>query len=453
MLKINVLILLILSNISLRSQESLSLSDAIQTGLSNNYDILIEQGNVESSQLNNSWGEAGRLPTVRLNVNQNNSLTDNVKVAFPTATRGETLVNNVAPGITLDWTLFNGFKINITKERLAALQQESEGNAAVVMSNTIQAIILGYYKAIIEKEKLTEFQKQLDLSRDKYEYTQLKKEIGSSVSTDLLLEEGNYLTDSTNYLNQQLTLRNAVRDLNVLLGEEDVTKEYLFAEDLSQFKIETYDLADLTQRLNDDNVDLRKQYISQSILSHDIRLRKADRMPTLTLNSGFNDNRQRLDLSNAIFFTGEGFTQGPNEALNSVTDTYFVNFTLAFTLFDGGKINRAIKNAQIQEDIGNLRAEQLKNSLLRDLVRSYDQYNIRTSLFQINARREEAAEVNLDISQDKFQTGVINSFDFRTIQNTYLSASIQKLQSLYDVIDSKVSLMRLTGGIIETYNR
>ena len=118
-----------------RAQEELSLSDAIQLGLANNYDILIEKGNVQSTSLNNNWGEAGRYPTIGLNIGQNNSLTDNVKVAFPTATRGETVVNNVTPGITLDWTLFDGFKINITKDRLAALQEESQGNASVVMSN------------------------------------------------------------------------------------------------------------------------------------------------------------------------------------------------------------------------------------------------------------------------------------------------------------------------------
>lgn len=452
MLKINTIATFILIFTGSYAQSELSLSDAIQLGLNNNYDILIEQGNVESSSLNNSWGEAGRYPTVRLNIGQNNNLTDNVRVAFPTATTGRTLVNNINPGITLDWTLFNGFKINITQERLTALQQESEGNASVVMSNTIQAIILGYYKAIIEKEKLNEFTKQLELSRDKYEYTQLKKEIGSSVSTDVLLEEGNYLTDSTNFLNQQLVLRNAVRDLNVLMGVENVQTDYDFTENIADYEVESYDLQTLLQKLNKENVDLRKQYLSQSILKHDLSLRKAERLPTLTLNSGFNDNRQRLDLSNATFFTGDGFSRGPDEALNSVTDTYFVNFTLAFTLFDGGKINRAIKNAQIQENIGNLRVEKLKNSLNRDLIRSHDEYDIRRSMFQINARREDAAKTNLDISQDKFQSGVINSFDYRTIQNNYLSASIQKLQSLYDLIDAQVSLMRLTGGIIESYS-
>ncbi len=37
------------------------------------------------------------------------------------------------------------------------------------------------------------------------------------------------------------------------------------------------------------------------------------------------------------------------------------------------------------------------------------------------------------------------------IVNNQLIAGIQELQSLYDLIDSRATLMRLTGGIIEGY--
>ena len=67
---------------SSKAQERLSLSDAIEIGLKQNYDVLIERGNVEVSRNNNNWGEAGRWPTISLDLGQNNVLTDNVRVAF-----------------------------------------------------------------------------------------------------------------------------------------------------------------------------------------------------------------------------------------------------------------------------------------------------------------------------------------------------------------------------------
>ena len=85
---------------SATGQEILSLSDAIRIGLQKNYDLLIERGNVEVARNNNNWGEAGRLPTFNLNLNQNNALTNNVKVAFPTSTQGRTISNSLNPSLS-----------------------------------------------------------------------------------------------------------------------------------------------------------------------------------------------------------------------------------------------------------------------------------------------------------------------------------------------------------------
>ncbi|WP_462250086.1 TolC family protein [Ekhidna sp.] len=434
------------------AQEQLSLSDAIQIGLERNYNILIEEGNVEVAQNNNNWGEAGRWPTISLNLNQNNNLTDNVKVAFPTATQGQTLANSLNPVVNVNWTIFDGFRVKITKKRLELLQAETEGNASVVIANSLQSIVLGYYLAVLEQERLGEFEKQLDLSRDKYEYIKVKSDLGGAVTTDVLLEEGNYLTDSINFINQQLVFRNSIRDLNVLLAEKDVTKTYIFTDELT-IPDEEYTYEDLREQMFHENVDLQKQYITQSLLGQATKLSNADRYPRLSLAASFSENRNSLDLSDAIFFTGSGFSNGPDTRLNSVTDNYTANFTLSYTLFNGGRIKRAIKNAVVNERVGELRVDQLENSLDRDLLSGLDRYNNRRQLFAINARREEAAKTNLDLSEEKFKNGSINSFDYRDVQNNYLSSSILKLQAIYNLINSKIELMRLTGGMIREYNQ
>lgn len=441
----------------LYGQEELSLSDAISLGLERNYDIQIERKNVIVADNNNSWGETGIMPNISFTVNQNNSVQDNVKTAIPTQTQGQTVVSTINPGINLNWTLFSGFKARITKNRLEVLQEQSNGNANVIISNTIQAIIQSYYLVVLENERLNEFNKQLRLSRDKFSQVKLRSELGSSTSSDVFLEENNYLIDSLNFLNQQLSYRNSVRNLNNLIVETDLEKEYNYVDKLEFSNDEQIDLETLLSKLDNENIDLKFQYLSQAIIKEDLRLRRADRYPTLSLNTGFNDNRQSLNLSNAKFFTGDftnstdGFRSGPPDPLNSVTDSYFANLTLSITLFNGNRINRAIKNAIVAEDIANIRTDKLKTSLSKDLLANFDSYQIRRQLFMINERRVEVAQKNLDIAEDKFKNGSINSFDYRTVQNTYLSASIQRLQALYNLIDSKVSLMRLTGGIIETY--
>jgi outer membrane protein TolC len=432
------------------SQMELSLTDAIRIGLERNYDIQIEKKRIEVAQNNNSWGEAGRFPKLDLNLTNNNSLTDNVEVALPISNRGKIRSTSLIPGVTLDWTLFNGFAVNISKDRLESLQKESEGNASIVISNTIQSIILGYYFAVLEKERMDVFTQNLKLSRDKYELLKVRKDLGSAVTSDLLLEEGNYLTDSTNLINQKLAYRNAVRNLNFLLAGDDPDQDYVFTDGL-EYEYQNYDLDVLASKLENENIDLKKQYISQAITKYNYELSRSSRLPRLSFNAGFSDTRQWLDLSQATFFTGDGFESGPDVALKSTTRLYYTNFVISYTLFNGGKINRAIQNAIIQEDIANVQTERLKTSLYKDLADAYDSYNIRRQLYGINDRKLEAAQQNLEISQEKYKNGTISSFDFRTVQNNNLLAAITRLQSLYNLIDANITLMRLTGGIVETY--
>lgn len=430
--------------------QSLSLDKAVQLGLERNFDVQIEAVNKTIAANNNNVGEAGLLPKVDLSVAQNNNLQKNIKTAFPTSTQGETGTRSIQPGINVNWTLYNGQRARITKTKLEQLQNESAGNADIVMANTIQAIVLGYYRAVLEKGRLQEFERQIRLSRDKFKYTLIKSEIGSAVSSDLLLEEGNYLNDSTNYFNQELIYRNAIRDLNVLLAEPDINKEYEFSDQL-EVSMDNFDYGHLAQKLHEENVDLRKLYLTQKVLQSDVAIQRAGRMPTLSLDAGYNDNRQSLDLSNATFFTGDGFQQGPDSRLSSITDTYFANFTLSFNLFNGRKTNTAIRNSMLQEDIGNIRIERLKQSLAKDLADAYDRYEIRKRLYDINVRKHEVASANLNLSEEKYRNGTINSFDYRIVQNNNLSAAIEKLQSLYNLIDSQVTLLRLTGGILSSY--
>lgn len=443
----------------LKAQEKLSLSEAIKKGLSNNYDILVEDENVTKTANNNSWGQAGRMPKVDVTATNNNSVSNlnndpqfNFGFVSPGFTLNNSISNTITPTVSVGWTLFSGNKITMTKRQLENLQRESEGNADIVVSNTIQTIILGYYNVMLEKERLNRFQQQLDLSRDKFAYWKLKSDVGGAVKSEVLLEEGNYLTDSTNYIQQQLAYRNALRKLNFVLAEDDVDKEYDLTSNLSMNWDELI-LNDLMEKL-DNNVDIKKLYISQEVLNNTLGIRKADRWPVLTMNGGYRYNFNRQDLTNATSTltdsNGDPF-EAPESATIARTGSAFINFSLTFNLYNGGKINRAIQNAQTDIEIGEIRIDKMKASVFKDLSDAYDAYSIRGQVYEINKRKREAAKQNLEISTEKYRNGSINSFDFRIVQNNYLIASIEELQSIYNLVDSRVTLMRLTGGLLENY--
>lgn len=430
------------------AQEQLSLNDAIRVGLANNYDITIENRNVETANLNNVWGETNLFPTLSAQFVGSYNSSDNRQLVNPFAFLATTNTTQSQPSLNLNWNLLNVYDIKISKRRLEQLQAQSEGNADIVIQNTLQSIILGYYLAVLEKERLGQFQEQLELSRDKYQQLEIKKDLGGAITSDLLLEEGNYLTDSTNLINQQLAYQNAISNLNFILAVQEPAPMYTLSDSLS-YEMVDLQFQDLIDRMEQENIDLKTLYLSQSVLKSDYLLSKSDRFPTLSIGANYTYTNGNVDISDwpQEIQDNIGGSSGTNETVN-----WGGNFTISFTLFNGGKINRAIQRARIQEDIGEIRIDRLKTSLRRDLKQALDQYNTRKQLLDINRRRRESAQQNLEINTDKFSNGSINSFDYRTIQNTYLVSAIQELQSVYNLIDSKITILRLTGGLVNEYN-
>ncbi len=432
-------------------QEKLSLSDAIQIGLADNFGIRIEQQNVEIAENNTTWGAAGRWPTIRLNISQSNNLRDVQNAANPFQPTGPTISNGFGPGVSVSWVLFDGFRVLANYDRLQTLLQLSQGNAQLVIENAVQGIITQYYLVQLEQERLSVLEKVFTLSKDRYEYIKLKGELGSAVTFDVLQEQTNYFSDSSNLVTQEITYINARRNLSILMGQE-VSQRYALTDSL-EVTLNDYAIEDLYERMVASNSNLRNQYLNLEILQADTRLAKTELYPQLSLNLNGSYDLSRQDLSQAQFPTNAN-GGGSDRALvtNQTTSNYAAGLTLSYLLFDGGRVRRAIENSYTQQRIGQLQIDELKMTLRNDLAATYDLYNVRKKLLSISEQTIASADLNLSLAEERFRNGTINSFDYRDIQINYLNAALNNLQAKYNLIESETELLRLTGGITSEYD-
>ncbi|MGB5928356.1 MAG: TolC family protein [Cyclobacteriaceae bacterium] len=433
------LILAMATTAAAQEVKELSLAEALSIGLDNNFDIRIEEQRIEIAENNNAWGEAGRWPTVNLAIDQQNTLSD-VPNAAPFQLSGTTIRNSVSPGVNVNWTLFNGFAVSINKHRLALLEEQSYGNAALVVENTMQAIINQYYQSVLEKERLNVFSRSLELSGDRYRYVEERKRIGSAVTFDLLQEQTAYLTDSSNYVRQIQALDQAKRDLKVLLAMP--AEQRIDVSDSLEVVEADFNYDALYAEMVSSNTNLRNQFLNQQLLDKSTRLARAQQYPTVTALGGYNHNRSRIDLSQA------DINENQAPIINNLSNQFFLNFSLNFTLWNGGQIKRDIQNAMVEERIGELQVEELQIQLANDLKTAVDLYGVRNQLQAISAMNAEASQLNVELARDKYSTGIINSFDYRDIQVAFLNSSLENLQARYDLIVSETEILRLTGALL-----
>jgi len=431
-------IILILFPNLLFAQTELSLMDAIKIGMQENYDIQLSSKNKRVSEINNNWANAGALPTINLSAKKEEGLSDqtNNPTSFMPYKLRSTAINGNA---NVSWTLFNGFAIRANKSKLRNLEEISSNNATLTIENTIQGIILQYYNCVLQKERLELLQKVVRLANNRLEYQQTKYDIGVSSKIDLLQIENAMLTDSSNLIMQELNYNNAIKNLNLTLGKE-IETTWDFTDEIDT-EIQLFSYENLKASTLADNTNIKNQYYNIQLAKQDIRLSKAVFYPLITVNSGAAYNESTYDigeLSNSMDNTGE--------SLN-----YFANFSVNFRLFDGGKLYSTLRKVKVQKEINDLQYEKIKREVLHQLSLINNKYNSRISAFSLNQKAFKIAETNYALATDKQNRGVINSFMLRDIEIAFITSGINAQQAAYNLMESKIALLKITGGIIQGY--
>lgn len=450
-------------------QQQLSLVNAVQRGLQNNFDAQIQTLEVEQAKLMNNWGQTGRLPSINFITNSNNSYVYR-KPTNPFAIPGRSLNNSLPAQLDVNWILFNGFGVRLNKARLEQLENQTAGNARFIIENTVQTIILGYYNSLLERQRLHVRKRVMRYSKERYDFVRLRKELGGAITFDVLQEQNNYLTDSSNVLRQQLAYKTAVRNLNELLNER-LEAEYIFTDSLL-FETEELDYEAMRQKLTASNASLRNQFIVQELQRIATRSAQSALYPTLNLNFGGTGS---LDQQNALFRPTSGGTvvrsTNPvgylnddvnqpvwgrttlSEYLTNKGYSYgaYANLTLRFTLFNGGQVRRAVENARIEEKIAQLGTDKLKLSLENDLLASYDLYQLRKQLVVIAQTKLRAAELNLSLANERYRNGALSAIDLRIVQENYQNAALENYTAIFDILSVRTELVRMTGGLLDEY--
>lgn len=423
-----ILSLLLIFSFAGWTQTPLSLTDAITIALENNYGIIVAKGNQQVSEIQNNWGTAGRYPYVNLSLGNDNAANINNNENYKS--------NRFTGGASVNWTLFDGFSVRITKTRLEELENLSKNNTAIMVEGTIQSVILAYYNVLLQKEKLATFQEVSTLSEDRYKQMQDRKAYGAVVTYDVLQAQTAYLSDRAGYLLQEVSFKNSIRNLTYLMAVKD-NVDYEFT-DVFEAIPEDYTFADLEAQMFENNKSLRNQFVNQRLLENAIAAAKSNFSPALDFRGGVTGTSTHMN------YKDRG-TNGSNSA------NFYGNFTLSWNLYSGGNRKRAVQIAEIDQEVGLVKIEDMRHGLTNSLSNLYEFYLVRKELLDIARENVKAAKLNLQISQEKFESGAINSFNFRDVQTFYLRASQAELEAIYYFIDAHTSMLRMTGVIVQQY--
>ena len=414
--------------------DTYSLNDLISLALENNYDIRVSETNLDISETHNTRANAGMLPSLMFESSLNNSFSDRSGSLSQTG--------NIQNGVRLNWVLFNGFSAHVRKDRLETLEELADGQLSMVVENTIQAVVMAYYRTLFEQERLNLFREIMQLSEDRLNYIKNRVDVGAATSYDTLQARTSYLSDKAAFLEQEVQVINRVREIKYLTGLPE-GQDVSLAGELS-FEADSYNLSVLLDQMENNNQSIRNQYLNLALIENHKIQQKRSRFPTLSAGAGANHNLQPDGLNDY-----QTTNQYPGDADSYMS--YYVNFSLSFNLFDGNRVNRNINIAEMEETIEETNLEEMKHRLQNRLLNLYDTYRVRRELVQVGRENMRTSRVNMERSEEKFRNGSINSFNYRDVQLTYLQASVNYYRSVLNLVDTHTELVRITGGIVEEF--
>ena len=417
------------------NDDNYSLNDLVSEALENNYDIRISEADLEISEANNTLGNAGMLPSLMFEGGLNNSFND---WAGSISQSG-----NIQNGVRLNWVLFNGFSAHVRKDRLKKLEELAGGQLAMVVENTIQAVVLAYYRTLFEQERLELFREVMQLSEDRLKYIKDRVEMGAATSYDTLQARTSYLSDKASFLDQEVQVISSLREIKYLTGMPEGENIELTGD--LDFDAQDYALDQLLDQMENNNQSIRNQYLNLALRENQKVQQKRSRYPSLSAGVGATHNLQPDALNDSQVASN----QYPGDADSYMS--YYINFSLSFNLFDGNRVNRNIEIAEMEEEIARTNLEEMKHRLQNRLLNLYDTYRVRRELVEVGRENMETSRINMMRSEEKFRAGTINSFNYRDVQMSYLQASINYYRSVLNLVDTHTELVRNTGGIVDEF--
>ena len=302
----------------------LTVEQAVDLVLENNYGIVISKNNTTIAANNASTYNSGYLPSVTGNAGGTYRLdnfsetTFNNELPDRTATNVDTRGYNAS--VNVNYTLFDGLGRKYNFQRLQETHQLTELEARETAELTLLELFGAYYNIARLTENLTALKTSIEISQERLKRVQFQQEYGQGNSLDVLNAEVDINTDSVNYLNLAQELANAKHNLNLILAREikaefTIDTNVVFLDSIAETK--------LFESMQNNNVTMMQMEKELDIATYNLMINRSDYLPVITANGGYGWNK---NFNNAASLVNTSYNQGFTAGIN-------VNWDI----FDGGR--------------------------------------------------------------------------------------------------------------------
>ncbi len=434
---INLIFFVLIFTQHLFAQNKLTVEQAITATIENNYDIQLLRNDSSSYALDKTYARAAFLPRVNAtgglvynNNNQKQKLADGSKRESK-AIRS----NNLSGSVQLNWTLFDGFKMFATRDKLSQFVVLGELNIKNQIVTSVATVINNYYNIVRQKQLLKAIEEQMSINEDRVKLAEKKLSVGLGAKPELLQGKVDLNAQKAARLKQQTVIDQLKEQLNQLMNVEMNTRYEVV--DTITFKDDII-IADILATVETTNPQLLVTKKNIDIGKLTLKERKAERYPVVSFNSAYNysktNNQTVINTFTPLYNRNNGFNYG---------------IGITIPIFNGFNVKRQIQQAQFDIDYLNISYQNQKSKINLGITNAFKDYELQKKTLALEEENILLAKENVFISLERLRLGITTYLELRETQKSLELAYDRLIAARYNTKLAETELLRLKGDLVK----
>jgi outer membrane protein len=438
------LLILLLTGMQLKAQQSWSLEDCINYAFDHNLDIKKQVLNVETVKANLLQSKLNTLPSINAGASTVNNWGRTIDQYTNTFATSRVRSDNMY--LQGSFTLFSGLqKVNAIKRNQLSLEY-SQFSLDDLLDN-ISLTVAGYYLDILfNKELLMVAREQIDVTQQQVKRMEKLVEAGTLAKGDLLTIQAQAALEELQVIESEQLIDFPVNeDFEVQVPRLRSVEEPSI--EITSDQIYSYALQNRPEvRLAELNVDIAQK---------DISLSRGMQSPVLSMGGSWGSGYSGLNeiYNDPVFKVEEiGWTESGEAVYTSIKDGYndiqvkdwsaqlndnnnrTVGFYLNIPIFTGWQVRNSITRAKIAREAAEYDLQLTKNNLRKVIQQAYADAVAALKRYGASLKQVEAQSESFKYAEQKFDVGLINSVEYNEIKKELTRAQSDLLQAKYDYI-------------------
>ncbi|SHJ76929.1 TolC family protein [Maribacter aquivivus] len=426
--KITGLLLIFSVVVGMAQQKKWTLEECVYYAVENNLTVAQYELDLENAKIDQSDALGALLP----NLNGTLQASANTGLALDPTTNNlvSATIFSAQGDLTSSVTLFDGLRNYNRIERAKLSGIANQYRLDDIKDDIRLSVANAYLQVLSNKESLKVFKAQLAVTEQDLKRTNELVESGVVARGDLLELEATAAGQEQQIINSQSLILISRINLAQMLGITDY-ENFDIAEE--EFDIPPSDILDNSAKVIFDKAltfrnDIKFALSGVELAEKDLEISKGAKYPSI--GAFINYNTRYSDQNNDPF-TGEKI---PLKDQLYINDGISYGAQMSIPIFNGWSVRNSIKRSQISVDIARIEYERTMLQLETDVNQAYVDVTSFYKAYEAAQKTLEARSLAYQYSKERFDVGLMNSFDFSQAQSRVDNAEAELIRTKYDYI-------------------